>query len=77
MPMGLRVLTALVAAGAVVMTITIGGLWWFTNDIYPGWLDRGIGLLFAPLLLAYLFAVCFVWYKIFMFAMGLLGALDD
>ena len=59
------------------MAITIGGLWWFNAEIFPGWQERGLGVLFAPVLLVYVFAIGIVWYKIFIFAMRLLGALDE
>lgn len=77
MPMGWRVFAALVAAGAIVMTITIGGLWWFNTEIFPGWQERGLGILFAPGLLVYVLVIGVVWYKIFIFAMRVFGALDE
>lgn len=77
MPMGWRVFAALVTAGAIVMAVTIGGLWWFNTEIFPVLRERGLAFLFAPGLLVYVFGIGYVWYKIFIFAMGLFGALDN
>jgi hypothetical protein len=73
-----KILVSLAFAGAVVFAAAVGGLWWFQVHGFA-WLEaRGLAWVMLPGVLAALFGLGFVWYRLFVWSMGFLRVdLDD
>ena len=74
MPLKYRILSARAIAGAVVLAVTVGGMWWFNASLLPVLQRSDLEILMLPGLLAYVFLVGFVWYKVFIWSLRLVGA---
>ena len=60
--------------GAAVLVIAVGGMWWFNTSGLPVLQRNNLEILMLPGLLAYVFFIGFVWYKIFIWSLRLVGA---
>ncbi len=74
MPLKYRILGALVIAGVAVLTVTVGGMWWFNASLLPVLQRSNLEVLMLPGLLAYVFLIGFVWYKVFIWSLRIVGA---
>ncbi len=77
MPLKWKIISALVIAGVTVLAAVILGLWWFNTSGLPVLQRNNLEILMLPGLLACVFLIGLVWYKVFIGAMRLLGANMD
>lgn len=73
MPLKYKIISALVIAGAAVLTIAVGGMWWFNTSGLPVLQRNNLEILMLPGLLAYVFLIGFVWYKVFIWSLRIVG----
>lgn len=74
MPLKWKILSALTIAGGVVLAVTVGGMWWFNASALPVLQRNDLEVLMLPGLLVYVFLIGFVWYKLFIWSLRLVGA---
>ena len=74
MPLKWKIISALVAAGLIVFTAVVLGLWWFNTDLLPILKRNGLEILMLPGALLFVFLMGFAWYKIFFAALHLMRA---
>ena len=74
MPLNWKIISALVIAGAAVLTAVILGLWWFNTSGLPVLQRNNLEILMLPGLLASVFLIGLVWYKVFIGTLRLLKA---
>jgi hypothetical protein len=72
MPTKYKILTSLVFAGVVVFAAAIFGMSWFNSTGAPWLAERSLSILMLPGALGVLFLMGFVWYRLFLLAMGIL-----
>ena len=74
MPLKYKIISALVIAGAAVLTTVILGLWWFNTSALPVLQRHNLEILMLPGLLASVFLIGLVWYKVFIGTLRFLRA---
>jgi hypothetical protein len=74
MPLKWKIFSALIVAGAAVLVVAIGGLWWFNTSGLPVLQRHNLEILMLPGLLVSLFLIGVVWYKTFIWSLRLVRA---
>ena len=74
MPLNWKIISSLVFAGVVVLVVTFGGLWWFNTSLLPVLQRNNLEILMIPGVLACIFFIGVVWYKVFIGTMRVLRA---